>query len=204
MKNNIKIVGLLIALVVNTAVYAQRTVSIRQFEAGKQAYRNSTNPLAAGLDDGEDITYVKDVDNELNKFIGVWTGFYANKNYEFTFVKHTAYKFKTTDDISFDLLMCMVTVKDNTNNVIYTNTNKPTGLKGFTGENFQMNTDVYNLNFTGNCYNESGTVFIYLNALGKMSLSFAISPDLKSNDCPNGFTPVLPLVPDHVLLTKQP
>jgi hypothetical protein len=58
--------------------------------------------------------------------------------------------------------------------------------------------------FTGNCYNESGNVFIYLMPDGKMSLSFAILPDMQSDDCPNGFTPVLPVSPNEVLLTKQP
>ncbi len=192
-------------VVANSIAYAQRTVSLRQFEAIKNAYRNSPDPVAAGLDEGDDITYVKDVNNELNQFVGVWKGDFNSKNYEFNLIKYIAHKFKATDDISFDLLMCIVTVKDNTtNNVIYTNINKPIGLKGFTGANFQGNTNIYTLNFSGNCYNEHGTVFIYLKPDGKMSLSFSIAPDIQSNDCPNGFTPVLPVSPNHVILTKQP
>lgn len=105
---------------------------------------------------------------------------------------------------SWDLLKAWITVKDSGANTIYTNTNKPENSNGFSGSNFQGSTNVYTLNFTGNCYNKSGTVFIEVRSNGKMHLSFAIAPDIKSNDCPNGFTPVLPLSPNYVVLTKQP
>jgi hypothetical protein len=204
MKNSIKIVGLLLSLMISMATYAQRTVSLRQFETIQNAYRNSPDPVAEGLDDGEDITYIKDTNNELNQFVGTWKGTYHTRNYEFVFIKRIAYKVDPSDEKARDLLKVWVTVKNSTGGLIYTNATFTETSNGFTGANFQSNTNTYRLNFTGTCYNESGNVFIYLMPDGKMSLSFAILPDMQSDDCPNGFTPVLPVSPNEVLLTKQP
>lgn len=204
MKNSIKIMMLLLSLMISIATYAQRTVSLRQFEAGKEAYRNSSDPVAAGLDDGEDITYIKDTNNELNQFVGIWKGNYNHRSYEVQFIKKINYKRYANAEKSWDLLNAWITVKDIVGNLIYTNTNKPENSSGFSGDNFQSNTNIYRLLFTGNCYNESGNVFIYLISDGKMSLSFAILPDMRSDDCPNGFVPVLPISPNKVILSKQP
>ncbi len=204
MKNIKKIVATLLIVMSTFAVFAQRTVSLRQFETIKQAYRNSPDPEGLGLDDGDDITYIKDVNNELDQFVGTWKGVYNTLNYEFVFVKRVAYKDEPTDEKARDLLMAYVTVKNSLGGLVYTNANISDKLNGFTGDNFQGSTTIYVLNFTGNCYNESGSVFIYPMPGGKISLSFAILPDMQSNDCPNGFTPVLPISPNKVLLTKQP
>lgn len=203
MKNIWKILVIVIVFASNSA-NAQRTVSLRQFETILQAYRNSADPAAAGLDDGDDITYIHDVNNELNPFVGVWKGNYGSSSYEIQFVKKTNYKRNSSAEKNWDLLKAWITVKDWGGNVTFTNTTRSENLNGFSGDNFQGSTNTYRLSFTGNCYNESGNVFTYLKPDGTMSLSFAILPDMQSNDCPNGFTPVLPLSPNHVVLTKQP
>jgi hypothetical protein len=204
MKNRIKIFATLFITLTNLLVYAQRTVTLRQFEVLQQAYRNSPDPVADGLDEGEDITYIKDQNNELNQFLGTWKGTYNSINYEFVFVKRVAYKADPSDEKARDLLKVSVTSKNSAGTVVFTNTNLAEKANGFTGANFLGTTSTYRLNFTGNCYSETGSVFIYLMPDGKMSLSFAILPDVSSNDCPNGYTPVLPLAPNKVILTKQP
>jgi len=204
MKNVIKLAATLLIVISTAAVSAQRTVSLRQFEAIQQAYRSSADPVGLGLDDGEDITYINDPNNELNQFVGTWKGIYNALNYEFVFGKRVAYKADPTVEKARDLMKVAVTVTNGLGALIYTNTNLPEKSNGFTGSNFLGSTNTYRLNFTGNCYNETGNVFIYLMPDGKMSLSFSILPDIKSDDCPNGFTPVLPISPNKVLLTKQP
>lgn len=205
MKNIIKIIVLLLIFVIaDMASYAQRTMSLRQFETELQAYRNHPNPKAAGLDDGKDITYVKDVSNELDQFVGAWKGNYNSRSYEVTFVKRIAYKTDLDDEMSWDLLKGWVTVKDSVGNTIYTNTNLPERSNKFTGSNFPDSSNMYRMIFTGNCYNESGDVFIRIESNGQLSLTFVVLPDIQGNDCPNGFTPVLPIAPNEVLLTKQP
>lgn len=92
MKNIIKLVALINLFLLNENIYGQRTVSLRQHYTIIQTYRNSPDPVAAGLDDGENITYVKDVNNELDQFVGTWKGLYNNRNYEIQFIKKVNYK----------------------------------------------------------------------------------------------------------------
>ncbi|RZJ72056.1 MAG: hypothetical protein EOO47_22685 [Flavobacterium sp.] len=201
MKNIIKIAVILVSLAtLNNSCFAQRTISLRAFETLKNNYQNGNDTS----DDGEDITYIKDIDNELDKFVGVWKGSINNRNYELSVIKRTSYKRYVDAEKNWDLLKVWVTVKDNIGNVIFTNTNKPEKSNGFSGDNFQTGTNIYRLNFTGNCYNDSGNAFLSINqTTGKMRLQYNILPDIKSDDCPNGFVPVLPTNDEGVTLTKQ-
>ncbi|RZK55436.1 MAG: hypothetical protein EOO91_14120 [Pedobacter sp.] len=201
MKNIIRVAVIVLSLTtINKYCYAQRTISLRAFEVLKNNYRNRIDTT----DNGEDITYIKDTDNELDKYVGVWKGSINNRNYEISLVKRIAYKSDADDEISFDLLKAWITVTDVDGNLIYTNTNKTEKSNGFTGDNFQTNTNIYRLNFTGKCYNDSGNAFLYINpTTGKIKLTYGIISDIKSNDCPNGFVPVLPTNDGGVILTKQ-
>ncbi len=179
---------------------AQRTISLRDFEILKHNYQ--TNPDTG--DDGDDITYVKDVNNELNKYVGVWKGSVNSRNYEIAFTKQTAYKSSPNQDAGIDLLKGLITVKNNSGGIIFTNANKAQNLNGFTGVNFQTGTNVYRMNFTGQCYNDSGQAFIELiPSTGKIILQYGILSDIQTSDCPAGFTPVLP-TNAPLSLTKQP
>jgi hypothetical protein len=201
MKNIIRVVVLVLSLTtINKYCYAQRTMALRAFEVLKNNYRNRIDTT----DNGEDIAYIQDTDNELDKYVGVWKGSINNRNYEISLVKRIAYKRDADDEKSKDLLKAWITVTDIDGNIIYTNTNKTEKSNGFTGDNFQTNTNIYRLNFTGNCYNDSGNAFLYINPItGKMNLTYGIISDIKSNDCPSNYAPVLPTNDSGVSLAKQ-
>ena len=155
----------------------------------------------------ESVTYIKDIDNRLDQFVGIWEGIYKNRLYSFKFVKKTAFKFydNYVDNPKWDRLIGWVTVKNNnTGQIIYSNADKSEKETQLWGIYFLKHSQTYLMSFTGNCYNEQGNVFIYINpATGKMQLGFAITPDLQADDCPNGFDAILPLVPNYVFMSKK-
>lgn len=95
---NIIILAISLFVLCSTAK-AQRTVSLRQHYSIIQTYRNSPDPVAAGLDEGDDITYVQDVNNELNQFVGTWKGTNSNRSYEVIFVKKIGYRLFAADEL---------------------------------------------------------------------------------------------------------
>ena len=196
-------VGILVTgfLIFTNLCYSQRVVSLRAFEIHRNNYLNNIDRTE---DWDDEVLYIKDVDNELDKFVGLWKGSINNRNYELSVVKRTEYKRYGDDETSWDLLKVWIIVKDNAGNLIYTNTNKSEKLNGFSGENFQTGTNIYRLNFTGRCYNDSGNAFFYISpATGKMQLHYGIISDLQSDDCPSNFVPVLPTNKEGMILTKQ-
>jgi hypothetical protein len=184
----------------NNRSMAQRTISLRNFETLKNNYRKGVDTT----DNGEDITYIQDTGNELTQYVGVWKVTFSSRHYELTFAKRTAYKMDPSDDVSRDMLIGWVTVKDDNGGVIYTNTGKTEKSNGFHGDNFQSGTNFYRLDFIGSCYNDSGQAFLFINTNGTTRLSYSNQPDVKGGDCPTGFVPVLPTVAGGITLTKQP
>lgn len=202
MKNKIKTAMIAICLaIINYSCYAQRSVSLRTYEQMRNNYINGTDRS----DDGEDISYIKDTNNELDKFVGTWKGAISNRNYEVSFVKRTNYKRYVGAEKSWDLLIGWITVKDDSGNVIFTNTNKTEARNGFFGENFQTNTNTYRMYFSGKCTNDAGNAFLSIDATtGKMRIGYGLLSDIFNNNCPDGFVPVLPTTVEGLTLTKQP
>ena len=155
----------------------------------------------------ETVTYIKDVDNKLNQFVGTWEGIYNNRLYRFSFIKKTAFRFyeNYANHPKWDRLIGWVSVKNNTTDqLIYSNIDKPEKETGLSGVYFLKHSQTYLMSFTGNCYNEQGNVFVYINPVtGKMQISFAVTPDIQSDDCPDGFDAILPLTPNYVILSKK-
>lgn len=178
---------------------AQRVVSLRTYEE-----------MIARPDSAEtwidQAMYIKDTENELNRFAGVWKGSSAGRFYEISLVKKINYKIYPNLKKSRDLLMGWIIVKDINGNLIYTNTAKKEDSNGFVGDNFQVNTNIYRFNFYARCKDDFGLVFIRIDAAtGKMKLHFACLDDIMAtNYCPNGYVPVLPGSAEGLLLTKQP
>lgn len=61
-----------------------------------------------------DNAYVKDIDGDLNKFLGTWKGVYNNKNYEFVVVKKSKY----FGDMYMDVLEMRYKISDILGNVL--------------------------------------------------------------------------------------
>ena len=82
MKN---IILVIILFITGVSCKAQTTISL------EQAYQYSKS------DDGipETVTYVKDINNRLDQFVGTWKGSYNGKNYEFKFIKKLNYNDNT-------------------------------------------------------------------------------------------------------------
>ena len=159
-----------------------------------------------GCPDLENITYVKDTNNRLNQFVGIWKGSYNGKQYEIKLEKKISYKFFPTSATSWDRIIGRMLVKDSSGNVIYNSMNKADKDTYFSGDNFQRRS--YIMTFVGNydCL-ESGNVFIEtkLNNPNEMTLYYSQDKDglLNPAKCPNfsTFTPLLP--GDKMTLTKQ-
>lgn len=177
---------------------AQKIVSLRAFEIKKNATDSSESWSKLAL-------YVKDMDNELNQFVGAWKGSAQGRTYEFSFVKKTNYKPYAYLNKSTDLLIGWITVKDTNGNVVYTNTAKEEADNGFKGENFQVNTNMYRFFFYAKCKYDSGLAFIKIDAATRqMKLYFAAIDDImQKNECPDGYVPLLPVAPNILSLTRQ-
>ena len=156
-------------------------------------YRNSNEGIP------ESVTYVKDINGLLNKYVGTWIGTYQGKNYEFR-VK------KIRDDsfgVSIDELEISYIIKDSSRKIIE-DTTKPNSGTYIIGAYLAKNKHHYVLNYygtKGDC-GQNGDVFIsVLNRdSNKMWLKLSVDGEM-SEDCTAYAGQVLPT--DGIILTKQ-
>jgi len=93
------------------------------------------------------VTYVKDINNSLNKYIGTWKGSFEGKTYEFNFIK----KENIGEAKKWDRLIGKLKIT-NTSGVVEFNNSNSSGSgaeKDFWGINFQKDLKVYVLKFFG-------------------------------------------------------
>jgi len=153
----------------------------------------------------ENITYIKDVNNLLNKYIGVWIGNYDNKAYELRITKTTTHD----DGISVDELRVKHKITDNNGNVIEdTTTLQDDNYLVISGMHIGRSGS-YFLNYIGNeadC-GQFGTMLIsvgYNNSNNNMRLGLHIGRDIITADCPNGAaTQIFPSEGQGMTLVKQ-
>jgi len=195
MKNRLFILTLFLVIV---SCKAQVIGTLEQFEeCQKRPNRDE------GCPDLDNITYVKDTNNRLNQFVGIWKGAYNGKQYEIHFEKQPQWG----EDIKWDRIFGRIIIKDNSGNIIYNSLNKSLTEAGLLrGGNFQNR--VYVMHFVGNydCL-ESGNVFIEtrINNPNEMTLFYSQDKDglLNPAKCPN-FSTFVPLLPtDKITLIKQ-
>ncbi|KYH07590.1 DUF6705 family protein [Chryseobacterium cucumeris] len=198
MKNKLFILALLSLFV---SCKAQVIGTLEQFE--ECAMRPNHDE---GCPDLENITYVKDTNNRLDKLIGIWKGVANSKQYEIKLDKKINYKNNPNDALSWDMIIGRMLIKDNQGNVIYNSLNKSDNDTYFWGYNFQKRS--YLMHFVGNydCL-ESGNVFIETrkNNPNEMTLYYSQDKDglLNPSKCPN-FSSFVPLLPqEKMVLTKQ-
>ncbi|WP_327983492.1 DUF6705 family protein [Bergeyella porcorum] len=183
---------LMASILVSNAYRAQSTISLEQ----AYEYFKMTDGIP------ETVTYVKDVNNRLNQFVGTWAGSYGGKNYRFEFVKKLRFG---NYSVKWDKLIGRVLITNN-GNVIYnsfdvTDDNK-TYLWGHT-----IQKRLYVLSFVANSYcNDSGDVFIEIDKSNpnKMYLHFDRDKGIYNPEkCPN-YETYVPLLPkEKMVLIKQ-
>ncbi|UOU99698.1 hypothetical protein MUU74_07010 [Chryseobacterium daecheongense] len=150
-----------------------------------------------------DYLYLKDTNNRLNNFVGIWKGTYAEdgRTYEFHFTKKE-------NDYSFgkywDILIGRILVKKD--NLEIANTlNSSDQDAMFSGFIFDKYLKKYEMYYSGNAdCNDKGRVYISFpdpNNLNQMRLVFIQDMDIVEN-CPNGYKTVIPDA-KILMLTKQ-
>ncbi|MDY0933350.1 DUF6705 family protein [Chryseobacterium sp. CFBP8996] len=190
MKNIISILVILFTF----SCKAQSIISL------EQAYEYSKS------DDGlpETVTYVKDINNRLDQFVGTWKGSYNGKNYEFQFIKKLNFG---SYSVKWDKVIGRILIKDNLDNILYNTLNETNDEKTrFRGSRLQSR--AYEMNFVGDVEycNDSGAVFIEISKTNPNQMSLYLSRDQTIYDptkCPN-YSTFVPLLPqDKMTLIKQ-
>lgn len=153
------------------------------------------------------ITYVKDVNNSLNKYVGTWSGSYDNKIYEFNFIKQINHG-SADGSVRRDRLIGRLKVKNSSGNIIYNSLNESDDLKTkFKGDKLQSDLQAYIMYFQGNTIGcaEYGAVSLRIKPATPNQMTVFMIPD---NDttvegmCPPNFQPTIPYL-KTIYLIKQ-
>ena len=187
MKNILSIIGLIIF----TSCTAQ-TVSLETMAQCKS--QPETCPVA---------TYIKDVNNLLNKYVGTWKGSLNGKNYEFNFIKKENFGFD--DNLKRDRLIGRVKITNSNGIEEYNNFIKQDTEPDFFGDNFQKDLKAYLMRFAGGkvgCI-DYGYAYMWVKSgtPNNMSVDFYPDNDIATQDCSN-FETTLP-TNQIIHLTKQ-
>ncbi|WP_101240529.1 DUF6705 family protein [Chryseobacterium sp. PMSZPI] len=146
-------------------------------------------------------SYVKDINNSLNKYVGTWKGNRDGKNYEFNFIK----KENVGENQKKDILIGRVKITNANGVVEYDNFNKPDTATRFTGFNFQKDLKAYLMYFLGGKLGCIDYGYAYLiikpETPNKMSITFLPDYDIVTQDCSN-FKTTLP-TEKVIHLTRQ-
>ncbi|WP_294217066.1 DUF6705 family protein [uncultured Chryseobacterium sp.] len=151
-----------------------------------------------------DYSSIKDTNNRLDKFVGIWKGNYIDgRNYEFYFVKRldfSLYGGKPTD-----MLIGRIAVKNSNGTVLENSINLVDGETHFNGLEFDKNLTKYQMYYSGNAAcNDKGYVYLSFpdsNNLNQMKLVFMQDMDIVSK-CPDGYKTVIPDA-KGIILIKQ-
>ncbi|KFF23025.1 DUF6705 family protein [Chryseobacterium sp. JM1] len=197
MKNKIYIFTLLLMVL---SLKAQVIGTLEQLEE----CTNRPNHDEEGCPDLENITYVKDTNNRLDQFVGIWKGSFGGKQYEVHFEKKLQYG---EEDIKWDRIFGRMIIKDSNGNIIYNSLQKTLSDTGLLrGGNFQGS--VYVLDFIANIYcNDSGAIFIEVSKNNPNQMYMLFDRDQKTynpDKCPN-FTTYVTVIPrnNKITLTRQ-
>ncbi len=153
----------------------------------------------------ENITYVKDVNHILDKYVGVWIGSYQNKTYELRIMKHTL---EGSYGLLEDILLLRYIIKDNNTNAVLVDTTNLPNENGKVVKGLYLAEDgIYKLFYNGmeSLCGQQGTMYLAIIPPDYTTLKMFIYPDselINSIDCPNGeVDQVMPL--NFMTLIKQ-
>lgn len=160
-------------------------------------YRNTNE----GLLGDKDYVYVKDVNNLLNKYVGVWKGSYNFKNYEFRIIKIT----EDDGELKKDLLLIRYKITDNIGNTIVSTLNLANNDKYIIKGDYLGKSGSYALSYLGlnaEC-GQNGDIFISIhgNNYEKMSLFLSVSGEIYYECTTGAVEQVLPI--EQMELIKQ-
>ncbi|WP_123868126.1 DUF6705 family protein [Chryseobacterium lactis] len=132
-------------------------------------------------------TYVKDVNNLLNKYVGTWKGSLEGKNYEFNFIKKENFGFE--DSLKKDRLIGRLKITNSNGIVEYDSFNKQDNETDFFGHNFQPNLKAYMVRFAGGKLGCIDYGYVYLiikpETPNNMGVLFLPDNDIATQDCSN-------------------
>lgn len=189
MKN---IITLLIALVAFSC--KSQTMSL------EETAQCQANPNCAGY------TYTKDINNTLNKYIGIWKGTYNGKVYEMKFNKNLYDNMGIKRDrIKGRLRITTTGIMPVT---VFDNFNEPDDSKThFSGLGLTGNLQSYEMYFSGpftsGCIN-SGSIFLKIdpNTPNQMRITYLSDKDIVVGECPSTFSQTFP-EQQKIFLTRQ-
>ncbi|MCD0476174.1 hypothetical protein LPB87_17410 [Flavobacterium sp. EDS] len=148
----------------------------------------------------ESVTYFKDINNVLDKFVGTWKGIYDGKNYEFRVSKITTKPRRVTED-----KLVMRYLITNSNGIVIEDTRALPDSSPYVIKGNYIEKNTYFLTYIGKnakC-GQKGTLmidFLKDNSNTKMNLFFSPSREIiYENDC-SGFKQIMPL--KEIILTK--
>ncbi len=154
------------------------------------------------------FTYVKDVNNTLNKYVGTWKGIYDGKIYEMNLLKKE--NVDVDGIVKEDRLIgrLRITTTGNLPLIIFDNFNEPDDTKtNFEGLGLTSNLQSYSMFFSGpvtsGCINY-GKVFLMIKPANPNTLNifFDGNYDTVMGECPNTFKTTIP-EKQNIYLTKQ-
>ncbi|SDD87947.1 hypothetical protein SAMN05421544_101107 [Riemerella columbipharyngis] len=188
--------------IANMGTAQEKIGTLRQLEE----CTHRPNHQSEGCPDLDNITYVKDVENRLDKFVGTWTGTYNGKTYTFKLNKRVKFGFGQRNGLYWDRLIGRMKVQGANGEVLYNTLSESNDSNTyFHGDNFQRNS--YIMDFIVNTYcNDSGVVFlrIYDNQPNKMKVLFDRDRTwYDPKKCPNYETYETTLPQVSFVLTKQ-
>lgn len=160
-------------------------------------YVNSENGIP------KNITYIKDVNNILEKYVGTWKGIYNNRNYEFILTKYTSnYK-----NLLEDKLLMRYVISD-VNGTIIEDTRALPDTSPYVIKGDYVDGSFYELYYGGkeSLCGQKGSIIIDIQPNSNnnlMRMLFLPQQEILSlKDCPNGSaTQIMPL--NNLILTKQ-
>jgi len=156
----------------------------------------------------DNFTYVKDINNSLNKYAGIWKGLHDGKIYEIKLIKKE--NVDVDGIVKDDRLIgrLRITTIGNSPITIFDNFNElDDSMTNFGGLGFQKDLNYYKLAFLGSftdvCLN-SGTIYINVkpNQPNQMELFYLLDTDFYTKECPPTFQTTIP-EKQNIYLTKQ-
>ncbi|OCK51917.1 hypothetical protein BA768_14425 [Chryseobacterium sp. CBo1] len=151
--------------------------------------------------------YVKDINNTLDKYVGIWKGSYNGRTYEIKFNKYLYEDFTGFKRDRIKGRLRIITT-GNLPLTIFDNFNELDDNKIlFSGLGLTTNLQSYEMHFSGpytkGCMN-SGSIFLKINPStpNQMTIIYWSDKDIVVGDCPSTFTTTFPQQ-QEILLTRQ-
>ena len=147
-------------------------------------------------------TYLKDVNNLFDKYVGTWKGTYNNREYTFYITKYTDYRKDVTED---EILVRYLITNPDGSVVEDIRSDTDDGDYIISGDMFSKNADYYYMIYAGREAHCGQTGTLVLRPKSPTLLKVSLIPEkilLDPAECPNGRPAQLfPL--DGFILTKQ-